>query len=76
MLSGTAVDVDAVAVVIAVLAVAVAVFVVVQVLTLLLPRSSAEVVGIESTEQMLDLDEISLWLESDKLSALPGGSSA
>lgn len=69
MFSGTAVDVDTVAVLAAVV-----VLVLAQVLVLLLPRSSAEVVGIDSTEQMLDLEEISLWLESDKLSGLLAGS--
>ena len=30
----------------------------------------------ESTEQILEREEISLWLESDRLSALPAGSNA
>lgn len=36
-------------------------------------RSSAPGGGTESTEQTLDLDEISLWLESDRLSSRPEG---
>lgn len=40
---------------------------------LLLHRSSEPGAGMESTEQMLDRDEISLWLESDRLSARPAG---
>lgn len=44
-----------------------------QLLLLLLQRSSRPGAGTESTEQMLDRDEISLWLESDRLSALPAG---
>lgn len=53
-------------------AVAVTVAVVVQVL-LLLHRSSVPGAGTESTEQILEREEISLWLESDRLSALPAG---
>lgn len=45
----------------------------VLVLLLLLHRSSEPGAGMESTEQMLDRDEISLWLESDRLSARPAG---
>lgn len=52
MLSATAVEVDAVA--------AVDAAVVEHVLLLLLHLSSAAVVGIESTEQILERDEISL----------------
>lgn len=47
--------------------------VVVQVLLLLLHRSSRPGAGTESTEQILEREEISLWLESDRLSALPAG---
>lgn len=42
-------------------------------LLVLLHRSSEPGAGMESTEQMLDRDEISLWLESDRLSARPAG---
>lgn len=46
----------------------------VQVLLLWGPqRSSTPGGGTESTEQTLDLDEISLWLESDRLSSRPEG---
>lgn len=39
---------------------------------LVLPhRSSGPGAGTESTEQILEREEISLWLESDRLSALP-----
>lgn len=47
--------------------------VLVLLLLLLLHRSSEPGAGMESTEQMLDRDEISLWLESDRLSARPAG---
>lgn len=43
------------------------------VLLVLLHRSSGPGAGTESTEQILEREEISLWLESDKLSALPPG---
>lgn len=67
MLSTTAAGVVVVVVV-------VLVAVVVQVLLLLLlHRSSGPGAGTESTEQILEREEISLWLESDRLSALPAG---
>lgn len=43
------------------------------VLLVLLHRSSGPGAGTESTEQILEREEISLWLESDRLSALPAG---
>lgn len=43
------------------------------VLLVLLHRSSGPGAGMESTEQILEREEISLWLESDRLSALPAG---
>lgn len=43
------------------------------VLLVLLHRSSGPGAGTESTEQILEREEISLWLESDKLSALLTG---
>lgn len=43
------------------------------VLLVLLYRSSGPGAGTESTEQILEREEISLWLESDKLSALLTG---
>lgn len=39
----------------------------------LLQRSSGPGAGMESTEQMLEREEISLWLESERLSALLAG---
>lgn len=65
-LSGTAVDI-----VVTVTAAAADVL-----LPVLLHRSSNPGAGTESTEQMLERDEISLWLESDRLSTLPAGSRA
>lgn len=46
------------------------------VLLLLPQRSSGPGTGIESTEQMLEREEISLWLESERLSALLAGRKA
>lgn len=54
-------------------AVVVMVAVEVLVLLLLLLRSSEPGAGTESTEQILEREEISLWLESDRLSAFPAG---
>lgn len=39
-------------------------------------RSSGPGAGMESTEQMLEREEISLWLESERLSALLAGRKA
>lgn len=43
------------------------------VVVVVLHRSSGPGAGTESTEQILEREEISLWLESDRLSALPAG---
>lgn len=45
----------------------------IAVLLVPLHRSSGPGAGMESTEQILEREEISLWLESDRLSAFPAG---